>query len=116
MQAHDWLMIRVHSAWDSWHSAEVRLADLRDIHWSQPGHAPHRLLHAFVSCTALTSGDLAHTCDPGSAPHALLVCVLKRHAIPEAYSTLVQRADSGRTAAVIEPTVRPTKRFFRLFS
>ena len=107
MKMQDTLMVRVNSAWDSWHSAEVRLADLRDLHWLQPDHAPHRLLHGFISCTDIVSGDLAHTCDHRSLPHSLRVCVLKRHAIPEAYGELVRRVreDGGlqTTASRLRP-------------
>jgi hypothetical protein len=117
MQNHDRAIVRVYSAWDSWHCAEVRLTDLRDLHWSQPGHAPHRLLHAFLSCTKILSGDLAHTCDRTSAPHALLVCVLKRHTVPEAYSELVRRADLVNGRAHIATGARhPSRRPVQLSS
>jgi|SRR6187200_1676574 len=101
MTAQDDLLVRVHREWDGWRSAEVRLSDLRDIHWLQPAHAPHQLVHGFVPCTGIVTGELTHSCDPASAPHSLLVCVLKRHAMPSVYAELARRAErvSGRGEA-----------------
>ena len=95
------LLIRVHREWHGWQSAEVRFGDLRDIHWSQPAGAPQSLIHAYVPCTAMVSGDIPHDCDGTPAPHQLLVCVLKRHAIPSAYTSLVRHADQQRTWAAV---------------
>src|SRR5262249_36829408 len=83
---------------NGWQSAEVRLGDLRDVHWLQPDHAPHELVHAQVSCAAIVSGQIPHACDPGSAPHELRVCVLKKHVVPTAYSELVRSADLRRAS------------------
>ena len=89
--------IRVHETWDGWRYAEARASGLRDVHWLQPPGAPHPLIHAFVSCTSLSLGSLAHQCDPSSAPHQLRVCVLKRHTTPSAYAALAERAELVRT-------------------
>jgi hypothetical protein len=102
MEPEHGLLIRVHREWHGWRSAEVPFGDLRDVHWFQPAGAPHSLIHAYVSCTALVTGDMSHDCDTKSAPHRLLVCVLKRHAIPSAYSALVRCADQQRTWAAIK--------------
>ena len=96
------LLIRVHREWHGWRSAEVRFGDLRDVHWFQQRGAPHSLIHAYVSCTALVTGDIPHDCDAKSAPHRLLVCVLKRHALPSAYNALVRCADQQRTWTAIK--------------
>lgn len=96
MEPQNELLIRVHREWHGWRSAEVRFSDLRDIHWSQPVGAPHSLIHAYVSCTDLVTGDIPHDCDGRSTPHRMLVCVLKRHAIPSAYAALVRDADRQR--------------------
>src|SRR5688500_8755927 len=97
------VLVRVHRDWDGWHSAEVRLRDLQDIQWLQPAHAPHQLLHGFVLCNRLVSGEIPHNCDSRSGPHLLCVCVLKRHAIATTYAELVRRAsrltDRERTAS-----------------
>jgi hypothetical protein len=92
MQAGDEALIRVHAEWDGWQSAEVRMRDLQDVHWLQPNDAPRRFVHAFISCSAIVSGDIGHRCETASAPHRLLVCVLKRHATAGAYDELVRRA------------------------
>jgi len=97
MPAHDEMLIRVHSAWDGWRNAEVRLGDLRDVHWFQPPRAPHALVHGSISCSSITTGDIPHDCDRRSAPHRLLVCILKKHTIPTVYAELARRADERQT-------------------
>jgi hypothetical protein len=115
MKTQDELLVRVHREWDSWRSAEVRLSDLRDVHWLQPGHAPHPIVHAFVSCTSIVGGELPHNCEHGSGPHSVRVCVLKRHAIPVVYAELVRRAEEiTRRAANVAPVASGAKRRFRL--
>jgi hypothetical protein len=98
-------LVRVHGSWSGWRSAEVRLIDLDDVHWSQPPGAPHPLIHAFVPSARLPKGDLTPDGDPGSMRRRILVCVLKRHTIPAAYGVLVRRADARRAAAQFPPAV-----------
>lgn len=93
MQAHDEVVICVQSEWNGWRTAEVRLRDLHSVHWLQPRHAPQPLVHGYISCTNIVTGDVPHDCDRTSAPHRLLVCVLKRHTIPTAHAELARRAD-----------------------
>ena len=85
-------MIRVHAQWDGWRSADVRIADLDEVHWFRPDGAPHPLLHAYVSCARIAGGTILHACDRDSAPHRERVCILKRHAMPGLYSALAQLA------------------------
>jgi len=92
------VLIRVHDSWSGWRSAEIRLADLEDVHWWQPCGAPHRLVHAFVRCADLRNGDLEHRCD-GSMPHRVRICVLKHYAAATIYHELASRADRRATAA-----------------
>ena len=99
MLADKGLLVRVQERWDGWHSAEVRLGDVRDVHWLQPDHAPHPLVHAGISCADIVSGDIPHVCDPESAPHLLLVCILKKHALPSVYAELARRADQNTAGA-----------------
>ena len=99
MQADDETLIRVQQGWDGWHSAEVRFGDLRDVHWFQPDRAPHALVHAYVSCTTVVTGDIPHKCDPETAPHRLLVCILKKHALPSIYAEIARRADEHKALA-----------------
>jgi hypothetical protein len=93
-------VVRVHETWDGFRTADVRFGDLRDVHWLQPGHAPHRIIHGYVSCAGLAGSHLSHDCDRRTAPHRLLVCVLKRHATESSYSELVRRADAHAAAAM----------------
>ena len=97
MPGHDDMLIRVQSSWDGWRNAEVRFGDLRDVHWFQPPRAPHALVHGYVFCSHIATGDIPHDCDRRSAPHWLLVCILKSHTIPALYAELARRADDQRT-------------------
>jgi hypothetical protein len=91
MTTDDELIVPVRRAWNGWQTAEVRLGELHGIHWHQPAGAPRPLIHAYVDCTR-TQGQIAHDCGTTPAPHRLLVCVLKRHAMPIAYRELVRLA------------------------
>ena len=93
MAAQDDQLIRVHAEWNGWRNAEVRLRDLEHIHWSQPGPAPHPIVHGYVSCTKVVGGGIPHDCDQTAGPHRLLVCVLKKHALPTTFAELARRAD-----------------------
>ena len=97
MRIDDEMLIRVYRSWSGWQHAEVRLGNIRDVHWSQPDGAPHELLYGFVSCSDIVSGHIPHECDHASAPHELLVCVLKRHVISSVYDQLVKCAEQHRT-------------------
>ena len=85
----------VQPEWNSWRTALVQLADLENVHWLQPSGAPSRLLHAYVACTKLQSGNMAHECDGRSAPHRLLVCILKKHTMPGIFDALSCAADAA---------------------
>jgi hypothetical protein len=98
MQTVDDSLVRVRQEWNGWHSAEVRVKDLQEIHWFRPPTAPRRLAHAYISCTTIQSGALSHHCEPGEDPHRLLVCVLKRHCIPSVYAEIAGRADAHGAA------------------
>ena len=71
------------------------LTDLHDIHWHQPPGAPRPLIHAYLSCSKLQSGNLLHDCEPMSAPHQLLVCLLKSHTAPWVFEDLARRASEA---------------------
>jgi hypothetical protein len=86
-------LIRVHCTWNGCRTAEVRLGDLQQLHWFQPQGAPRPILHGSIQCTSIVTGDIPHGCNL-DAVHRLLVCVLKRHALPLPYSELARRADA----------------------
>jgi hypothetical protein len=98
MTRYEDVAISVCAEWNDWRSTHVRLGNLRDAHWHQPHGAPRPLLHAYVSCTDIGSGDLSHTCDVSSAPHLVRVCLLKGHNVPSAYAEVARRADRTGTA------------------
>jgi hypothetical protein len=97
MRASDDFLIRVQADWNGWRNAEVRINDLSDVHWLQPHGAPHPLVHGYIACSTIATGDIPHGCDRRTAPHRLLVCILKRHTIATVYAELTRRADEGRT-------------------
>ena len=91
MRSEDEALICVQREWTDWRTAEVRLGDLRGLHWFQPSRAPRELLHGYVACDKVTSGELPHDC-AARGQHPLLVCVLRSHTLPTVYSELVRRA------------------------
>ena len=101
MPVNDDTVICVQGEWDGWKTGEVRLRDLREIHWRQPVHAPRLLVHGYIRCTDLIAGEIPHACDRVGMPHRLLVCVIKRHSAPSAFEELVRRA--GPQMAVQSP-------------
>ena len=93
MKVEEGMLVQVRCAWNAWRTAEVRVGDLHDVHWLQPAGAPRPLLHAYVDCTDLLTGEIPHDCTSANAPHRLLICVLKRYAAPQAYTELAHVAD-----------------------
>jgi hypothetical protein len=91
-------VICVQGKWDDWKTAEVRLRNLQDVHWSQPTGAPRPLAHGYILCSDIIIGEVAHACDGGALPHRLRVCVLKRHSAPTIYAEIARRADVRQQA------------------
>jgi hypothetical protein len=102
-------LVRVQTDWKDWRTVEVRLRDVTGLHWSQPAGAPHALLHGYILCTSIVSGELPHRCDESSAPHRLLVCALKRRTPLAIYAVLALQADAARSA-MVPPPPAPTAR------
>ena len=102
MQTTDDMLVCVQREWDGWQTAEIRLADLQNIHWFQPQRAPRPLVHGYVSCSSIAAGDIPHNCDPGKGPHTVLVCVLKKHSVPSVYAEIARRADDQRLLPRLE--------------
>jgi hypothetical protein len=92
MQTTDDMLIWVQREWDGWRTAQVRLGDLQNIHWFQPPRAPRPVLHGYVSCASMTTGEIPHHCERTDRPHTLLVCVLKSHHVPSVYAEIARRA------------------------
>ena len=88
--------VAVQRDWNGWRTATVSVGALEDIHWHQPHGAPRALIHAYVSCSNVRSGDLEHECDRTSAPHRILVCVLKCHTPAKVFAELADRASAAR--------------------
>jgi len=111
MAPYDDVTVSISAPWDDWRSAQVRLDDLCDPHWHQPAGAPRPLLHAYVSCGRIVSGELPHVCDPSSAPHRIRVCILKKHNTSSAYSEVERRATRDGAAPSSESRPRPIDPF-----
>lgn len=88
------MLVVVQREWNGWRKALAPLGSLEDVHWHQPQGAPKPLLHGYVSCRSLMSGDVPHDCD-GTTPHRLLVCVLRQHTVPSLFDLLASRADAS---------------------
>ena len=91
------ILIRVHPEWNGWQTAAVRLGDLEEVRWARPEGAPRDLVHGYVHCDRVVTGELPHDCAGTRPPHRLLVCILKRHTVPAVYDDLVQRANGNRS-------------------
>jgi hypothetical protein len=82
----------VQRAWSDWRTAVVHVSELEDIHWCQPAGAARPLIHAYVWCDKIVSGNLFHDCLGSPSPHRLLVCLLKSHTAACVYEMLAERA------------------------
>ena len=100
MQSDQDALICVQGAWNGWKTAEVRLRDLEHVHWHQPTRAPRQMLHGYVTCGSLLSGDIPHECVGAPGSHRLLVCVIKHHNTAAVYAEVARRA--GQTVRVSE--------------
>ena len=90
-------LVVVQRDWSGWRKAMTPMTALEHVHWHQPAGAPRPLIHAYVSCKDLTSGDVPHEC-AGQAAHRLLVCVLRQHTAPSVFGALVERANAAGRA------------------
>ena len=88
-----WVVVQ--DAWNGWRTAMVMLDDLEDVHWFQPNGAPRPLIHAYVRCTKVQSGNLRHVCEGSAGPHLLLVCVLRSHSAQQVFDELARRASTS---------------------
>ena len=84
-------LVLVQRDWNGWRKALTPLSALEDVHWRRPAGAPRPLVHAYVRCSDLMSGEVPHECH-GDTTHRLLVCVLRQHTLPSVFSELVTRA------------------------
>jgi hypothetical protein len=87
----------VQQDWKGWRKAMVPLSALRDVHWLQPAGAPQPLIHGYISCRDILSGEVTHECSDDE-PHILLVCVIRSHIAPGVFERLSRQAGSTRSA------------------
>jgi hypothetical protein len=90
----DETLVRVRAAWNSWHTAEVRVGDLSDVHWTQPAGAPRPIIHASISCTGTLADELPHRCSELDDGHRISVCLLKHDCVTPVYLDLALRAEA----------------------
>jgi hypothetical protein len=86
------ILVVVQRAWSDWRTAVVHVAELEEIHWFQPAGAARPLLHAYIWCDKIVSGNLSHDCLNSTSPHRLLICLLKSRTAPCVYEALAERA------------------------
>jgi len=75
------MIVRRH--WSDYRKGEFRLVDLDGVHWSDisggvGAFSPRPFLHCYVYCTAMVSGELAHSCRHRPPPHRVKVCIVKK--------------------------------------
>jgi hypothetical protein len=90
-------LVVVQRQWNDWRTSMVRLADLENVHWAQPEHAPRPLIHADVCPTKLLTRNISDEARP--ARH-LRVCLLKSHMAVGVFEELSRRADRASRSAV----------------
>ena len=61
---------------------KVKSSDIWDLHWSDMSGginvlAPRAFLHGYIWCTAITEGEVAHSCRHGQEPHRIKICIVK---------------------------------------
>jgi hypothetical protein len=91
-------LVVVQRDWNGWKKAMAPLTAIRGVHWRQPLGAPRPMIHAYVDCDALVSGDVPHDCGSGAA-HQLLVCILKCHTCAAIFDQLAAQADAASATA-----------------
>ncbi len=89
------LLVVVQRDWNGWRKAMTPVSALEDVHWHQPAGAPRPIIHGYVSCRDLVSGDVPHDCVGHPSAHRLLVCVLRQHTAPSVFERLVARANAA---------------------
>jgi hypothetical protein len=75
--------VEVRRQWNDWRFAEYRITDISGMHWDNVSggvyaRAPQHFVHGYVSCDAMISGEIAHSCRHGSGPHTVKICITKR--------------------------------------
>jgi hypothetical protein len=88
------ILVVVQREWNGWKKAMAPLAALESVHWHRPQGAPRPMIHAYVNCDAIVSGDVPHECVERTS-HRLLVCVIKCHTAPSVFDQLVARANAA---------------------
>jgi hypothetical protein len=103
----DRTLVVVQPEWNGWRTAVARMIDLEDIHWFQPKGALCPLIHAYVRCTTLLSGEIPHDCPSTASPHRLHVCILKRHTAESVFELLSRLASESTRRMVPSLSRRP---------
>lgn len=96
-------LVVVHQEWNGWRRATVRLGDLEDVRWVEPGGAACPIIRARVRCGMLVSGQIPHDCGGRSGLHQLDVWILRRHTVPCVFEGLARRADDRLPESFSEP-------------
>jgi len=92
-------LVVVRRQWNDWREAKYRFDQLEDPHWSYTCGgicvpAPRAFIHAYVICTAMVEGELAHSGTHGSCPHRIKVCVVKKANAKDVFADLKAIADT----------------------
>ena len=77
------ILVEVRRQWNDWRFAEYQLSDIENLAWDWAGGGvraptPQPFVHGYVSCDAMISGEVAHSCQHGPKPHRIKICVTKK--------------------------------------
>ena len=77
-------LVTVSRAPGDYQTAQYRMSDIANLHWSHLTGGVHRFLSrprvmGYVWCNEMETGEVVHSCRHGSRPHEIKVCVLRTH-------------------------------------
>lgn len=90
-------IVVVRRQWNDWRCAEVRFSSLSNFKWMDRSggvgaRGPQPFIYAGMSCDAIVSGAVGHSCRHGPAPHWIRVCVLKKDNDPDVFARVLSLA------------------------
>jgi hypothetical protein len=90
-------LVTVRRQWNDWRHATVPISELDRLHLSDVSggvavRAPREFLHAYILCSAIVDGEIAHSCRHGRGPHYIKVCIVQRDNPKELYKRLKDQA------------------------
>ncbi len=93
--------VNVRRQWNDYKIARVKADNITGLHFSSISGgvgrpSPRPFLCGYVSCDAILSGDIAHSCQHGNPPHLIKVCLVKKDNEPQIYRRLAELANEKK--------------------